>query len=219
MFARVLKLWSSIRGNSSIFDQADRLYFVICRFICTSNPGAASQFESLLFPPFNQILQLDIAEFTPYVFQLFSQLLSFNTETELSPQYQSMIGPLVQPSVWQQQGNYPYLLFMWIDLTVVLTLWFLLLDDQIGNIPALVKLLQAYFVKGSNWIVANNQLEPILGIFQKLVSSKINDHHAFELLTTIIETVPMYRFDICICLEMGPFSMPTTKTCIFFGSK
>lgn len=99
---------------------------------------------------------------------------------------------------------------------MVLTLYFLFLGEQIGNIPALVKLLQAYFIKGSSWIVANNQLEPILGIFQKLVSSKINDHHAFELLTTIIETVPMYRLHICICLEMGPFSMQTTKTCIIF---
>lgn len=150
---------SNPKFNHYVFESIGALI----RFICTSNPGAASQFENLLFPPFNQILQQDIAEFTPYVFQLFSQLLSFNTETELSPQYQSMIGPLVQPSVWQQQGN----------------------------IPALVKLLQAYFIKGSSWIVANNQLEPVLGIFQKLVSSKINDHHAFELLTTIIETVPM----------------------------
>ncbi|KAF9316527.1 importin-alpha export receptor [Podila horticola] len=150
---------SNPKFNHYVFESIGALI----RFICTSNPGAASQFESLLFPPFNLILQQDIAEFTPYVFQLFSQLLSFNTDTELSPQYQNMIAPLVQPSVWQQQGN----------------------------IPALVKLLQAYFVKGSSWIVANNQLEPILGIFQKLVSSKINDHHAFELLTTIIETVPM----------------------------
>jgi exportin-2 (importin alpha re-exporter) len=61
----------------------------------------------------------------------------------------------------------------------------------LGNVPALVKLLQAYLKSGSSWIVANNQLEPMLGVFQKLVSSKLNDHHAFELLQAIITYVPM----------------------------
>jgi exportin-2 (importin alpha re-exporter) len=61
----------------------------------------------------------------------------------------------------------------------------------VGNIPALVKLLQSYLQKGWPWIVANNQLEPLLGVCQKLVSSKINDHHSFELLQTMILNVPM----------------------------
>lgn len=56
----------------------------------------------------------------------------------------------------------------------------------------MVKLLQAYLQKGWPWIVANNQLEPLLGVCQKLVSSKINDHHSFELLQTMILNVPMY---------------------------
>lgn len=63
--------------------------------------------------------------------------------------------------------------------------------NSIGNIPALVKLLQAYLQKGADLIVANHQLEPILGVFQKLVSSKLNDHHGIELLQTMIIYVPM----------------------------
>lgn len=54
-----------------------------------------------------------------------------------------------------------------------------------------MKLLQAYLKSGANWIVANNQLEPMLGVFQKLVSSKLNDHHAFDLLQAIITYIPM----------------------------
>ncbi|KAG0324831.1 importin-alpha export receptor [Dissophora globulifera] len=150
---------SNPRFNHFVFESIGALI----KYICTANPAAAEQFESLLFQPFQVILQQDIAEFTPYVFQLLSQLLSFHTSTELSPAYQVMLPPLVQPTLWQQQGN----------------------------IPALVKLLQVYLQKGSTWIVANNQLEPLLGVFQKLVSSKINDHHAFELLQTMIVYVPM----------------------------
>lgn len=63
--------------------------------------------------------------------------------------------------------------------------------NSIGNIPALVKLLQAYLQKGADWIVSNRHLEPILGVFQKLVSSKLNDHHGIELLQTMVIYVPM----------------------------
>ncbi|KAI1314971.1 importin-alpha export receptor [Mortierella claussenii] len=150
---------SNPKFNHYVFESIGALI----RFICTANPETAEQFESLLFQPFQVILQQDIAEFTPYVFQLLSQLLSFNTRAELSPSYQAMLPPLVQPVLWQQQGN----------------------------IPALVKLLQAYLQKGASWIVANNHLEPLLGVFQKLVSSKLNDHHAFELLQSMILYVPM----------------------------
>ncbi|KAF9352787.1 importin-alpha export receptor [Mortierella sp. AD094] len=150
---------SNPKFNHYVFESIGALI----RFICTSTPEAAEQFESLLFQPFQVILQQDIAEFTPYVFQLLSQLLSFHTRAELSPAYQAMLPPLVQPTLWQQQGN----------------------------IPALVKLLQAYLQKGASWIVANNHLEPLLGVFQKLVSSKLNDHHAFDLLQTMIIYVPM----------------------------
>ncbi|KAI7823046.1 Cse1-domain-containing protein [Gamsiella multidivaricata] len=150
---------SNPKFNHYVFESIGALI----RFICTAQPEAAEQFESLLFQPFQVILQQDIAEFTPYVFQLLSQLLSFHTRPELSPAYQAMLPPLVQPTLWQQQGN----------------------------IPALVKLLQAYLQKGSSWIIANNHLEPLLGVFQKLASSKINDHHAFELLQTMIVYVPM----------------------------
>ncbi|KAF8928861.1 putative importin-alpha export receptor [Dissophora ornata] len=150
---------SNPKFNHYVFESIGALI----RFICTATPDAAEQFESLLFQPFQVILQQDIAEFTPYVFQLLSQLLSFHTRAELSPAYQAMLPPLVQPTLWQQQGN----------------------------IPALVKLLQAYLQKGSSWIIANNQLEPLLGVFQKLVSSKLNEHHAFELLQSMIIYVPM----------------------------
>ncbi|KAF9346193.1 importin-alpha export receptor, partial [Mortierella sp. NVP85] len=150
---------SNPKFNHYVFESIGALI----RFICTSTPEAAGQFENLLFQPLQAILQQDIAEFTPYAFQLLSQLLSFQTGAELSDRFKAMLPILVQPAVWQQQGN----------------------------TPALVKLLQAYLQKGAGWIVANRQLEPMLGVFQKLVSSKLNDHHGLELLQTMVVYVPM----------------------------
>ena len=42
--------------------------------------------------------------------------------------------------------------------------------------------LQAYLRKASPQIAANKQLEPLLGVFQKLNASKALDHEAFNLL-------------------------------------
>ena len=39
-------------------------------------------------------------------------------------------------------------------------------------------------------VVASNKLEPLLGVFQKLVASKLNDHEGFYLLQSLIEFLP-----------------------------
>ena len=56
---------------------------------------------------------------------------------------------------------------------------------KFGGLPAQVRwpcALQAYLRKASPQIAANKQLEPLLGVFQKLNASKALDHEAFNLL-------------------------------------
>ena len=57
----------------------------------------------------------------------------------------------------------------------------------LGNIPGLVKLMKAYVVKGADYIAQSNQISAFLGICQKLVASRMNDHYGFELLESIFE--------------------------------
>lgn len=52
--------------------------------------------------------------------------------------------------------------------------------EENGNHPALVRLLQAYIVNGASEVVPH--LLPILGVFQRLLSSKKNDFLGFYLL-------------------------------------
>lgn len=102
-------------------------------------------------------------EFTPYVFQLLAQLLEHHKKQDLTEAYVSLLNPLLNPPLWEQ-----------------------------GNIPALVRLLEAYLNKGVNTIVSSNKLEPILGIFQqKLINSRQNDQYALTLLNAVIKTVPL----------------------------
>ena len=40
------------------------------RVVCKSQPAAVATFEGVLFPHFQTILQQDVQEFVPYVFQV-----------------------------------------------------------------------------------------------------------------------------------------------------
>lgn len=135
----------------------------LIRFICPISEAALNEFEQMCFGPFQTILSQEVQEFTPYVFQLLAQLLEQHKGTELTPAYMALLTPLLNSGLWEH-----------------------------GNIPALVRLMQAYLDKGVTTILANNQLEPILGIFQqKLVYSRQFDFYGMQLLTNITSRVPM----------------------------
>ena len=136
---------------------------VLVRNVCSRDRNQTSQMEVLLFPPFQTVLQMEIVEFTPYVFQVLAQLLEYRPVGEgLGESYTMLFPPLLTPILWERKGN----------------------------VPALVRLLQAYFRKAGNELVAAGHLMGILGVFQKLVSSKANEASAFELLNSIICYLP-----------------------------
>ncbi|KAK4517849.1 uncharacterized protein ATC70_001197 [Mucor velutinosus] len=150
---------SNPKFNHYVFESIGALI----RFICPISEAALSEFENMCFGPFQTILSQEVQEFTPYVFQLLAQLLEQHQGVELTPAYIALLGPLLNPVLWEQ-----------------------------GNIPALVRLLQAYLDKGVNSILAGNQLEQILGIFQqKLIYSRQFDHYGMLLLNTVSTRVPI----------------------------
>ncbi|KAI8645460.1 Cse1-domain-containing protein [Parasitella parasitica] len=134
----------------------------LIRFICPISEAALTEFENMCFGPFQAILSQQVQEFSPYVFQLLAQLLEHHKGTELTPAYVDLLTLVLNPALWEH-----------------------------GNIPALVRLIQAYLNKGVSSILAHNQLEQILGIFQqKLVSSRKFEHYGMILLDTISLKVP-----------------------------
>jgi len=122
--------------------------------------AACGLFESLLFPPFNFILQQDVQEFTPYVFQILAQLLSCRRVGALSEPYRLLFVVLLRPDVWLNKGN----------------------------VPALSLLLRVYIRKGMADIVAMQSLEAVLGVFQKLLASKATEVEAFSLLRELVSS-------------------------------
>ncbi|XP_071966632.1 exportin-2 [Engystomops pustulosus] len=168
------------------------LFESIClsiRITCRSNPAAVNGFEEALFLVFTEILQSDVQEFMPYVFQVMSLLLEMHKD-DIPTSYMVLFPHLLQPVLW----------------------------ERTGNIPPLVRLLQAYLERGARTIASNatDKIPGLLGVFQKLVASKANDHQGFYLLNSIIEHLPLecvdqYKRQIFIVLFQRLQNSKTTK--------
>ena len=138
-------------------------------------PSHPEKLENDLYPPFASILQNDVqgkliifminvyanfsSEFMPYVFQLFAALLESRPDGPLSEFYKALIAPVLMPALWESRGN----------------------------VPALSRLLSSIIPRAAADIVANNQIEPILGIFQRLMAGKTKTElYSFDVLEAVI---------------------------------
>ncbi len=134
---------------------------VLVKSVCSTNPNGGDALEKMLFEPFTTILQADIAEFTPYVFQILAQLLEYRPSgSALSPAFAGLFQPLLTPAIWEKKGN----------------------------VPAITRLLQAYICKAAIELIPF--LNPTLGVFQKLISSKATETSAFEILNSALLHFP-----------------------------
>ena len=61
-----------------------------------------------------------------------------------------------------------------------------------GNVPALVKLVTSIIPRGASEMARDGQVEPVLGVFQKLVSTKANESYGFDILESVIANFSVY---------------------------
>jgi exportin-2 (importin alpha re-exporter) len=139
-------------------------------------PSNAALFNEKLWGPFHQILVEDVtgksrspmfmnlantfSEFMQYVFQILAQLLESSPSETISENYKALLGPLLNPTLWETRGN----------------------------VPACTRLLSAVIPRASQAIQAEDQIAPVLGIFQKLLSGKKSEVLAFDILDSIVKS-------------------------------
>lgn len=166
------------------------LFECICCIIkntCQTNQHLAEKFENTLFPIVENVLVRDVGEFLPYVFQILSLLLKVRP-SPVPTAYMVVYPLLLTPVLWERQGN----------------------------IPALVRLLQAFVQKAPDKVTMDDKLPALLGVFQKLIASKSNDHEGFYLLSSLVEHLEpaklnMHLKNILIVLFQRLQSSKTTK--------
>jgi exportin-2 (importin alpha re-exporter) len=157
--ARVSKNPRNPQFNHYLFESVA----VLVRSVCAKNPSATPALENLLFPPFQTVLQMEVLELSPYVFQILAQLLEFRSVENGLGQYEGLFRPLLTPTLWERKGD----------------------------IPALTRLVQAYLMKAAPMLVNGGHLVGILGCFQKLLSSPSTEADAFNLLNALVLYVPL----------------------------
>ncbi|XP_059055862.1 exportin-2 [Achroia grisella] len=158
--------------------------------VTKANPSAISAFEDALFPIFQEILQNDVQEFMPYVFQMLSLLLELRGGggADANDPYCVLLPCLVAPALWQRPAN----------------------------VRPLVRLLCAFIAARPDAVLQSGRLNAILGVFQKLIASKTNDHEGFYLIQTMFfkfgeQVMQPYTKQIITLLFQRLSSSKTTK--------
>jgi exportin-2 (importin alpha re-exporter) len=154
---RVMKNPRNPGFNHSLFESIA----LLVKNCCSADPTKTVELEALLFPPFQHILQMEVAEFSPYVFQILAQLLEYRPEgSGLGDAYGALFPVLLTPQLWVATGN----------------------------VPALVRFLQAYLKRAAAELLGH--LVPMLGIFQKLLASKATEQGSMDLLSSLTIYIP-----------------------------
>ncbi|KAL9052099.1 MAG: hypothetical protein Q9162_005616 [Coniocarpon cinnabarinum] len=138
------------------------LFESIGALIRFAGPSQPDKLENAFFDPFMLVLTDNVYEFIPYAFQLFAALLEANPTAPISDNFTKLIQPVLSAQLWETRGN----------------------------TPALARLLVALISRGSTHILQNNQLQPILGLFQLLISSKSYESLGFDVLDALILHIP-----------------------------
>ena len=173
IFERVSKNPVNPHYNHYLFE----CYAVLIKSCCTA-PGqtpegigaVCDQFEGLLFPPFQSILGQDVTEFTPYVFQIMAQLMAYRPGNGWSEGYRVLFAPVLAPVLWDKGAE---------------------VEDRYANVPGLTDLLHSYIRRDINSVLAANSLPGVLGVFQKLLASRITEQWSFRILDGLFMHCPL----------------------------
>lgn len=125
---------------------------------CEKDKAYLANFENLLFPIIQNILTNDIMEFMPYAFQILSLLLEYHPKGQVPPTYIELFNLFLTPELWERSAN----------------------------APPMVRYITAFIARSSHEIAARGKIEPLLGVFQKLIASRANDHLGFSILQALI---------------------------------
>jgi exportin-2 (importin alpha re-exporter) len=106
--------------------------------VCAVHAEALPAFDSTLCPLVRQILDQDVQEFAPYVFQLLSMLLELHRKAggAVPQSHMEMLSPLLMPVFWERPGY----------------------------VPALAPLIVSYLRGAAAHIVSNSQVSAIIKV-------------------------------------------------------
>ncbi|XP_075669283.1 exportin-2-like [Castanea sativa] len=143
---------------------------ILVKRTCERDPSLILAFAAGLFPSLQLILGNGVTELFPYAFQLLAQVIELN-RPPIPPGYMQIFENLLSPEPWKKASN----------------------------VPALVRLLQAFLQKAPHELKQEGRLIKVLEIFNTLISSTSTAEQGFYVLKTIIESLEYDVIEPNIC--------------------
>ncbi|KAK7729252.1 importin-alpha export receptor, partial [Cytospora paraplurivora] len=156
----LISIISVIKANPSNPRFYYYLFEAIGALVRFSDPSQEAKLHARLWEPFSYILNEDVSEFVPYVFQIFAALLETAPTSPLPGNFNTLLAPILAPTVWETRGN----------------------------VPGCARFLAAIIPKAKQTILDSKQLVQILGIFQRLLAVKKTEQNAFDILEAVAAT-------------------------------
>jgi exportin-2 (importin alpha re-exporter) len=124
-------------------------------------PEVAAQFEAAVMPHAAAIIQNDVLEFQPYLYQVLAAYL--DARAPFAGAVRSMLPALLAPLQWQRRGG----------------------------VPALASLMCAFLERGgAPALLADGALPPLLAAWRGVLAVKGQEAHAFALLDALFLHLP-----------------------------
>ncbi|CAN8095921.1 unnamed protein product [Discula destructiva] len=158
VLSHLINITSNIKTNPSNPRFYYYLFEAIGALVRFSDPSQETQIFERMWQPFSYILNEDVSEFVPYVFQIFSALIEATPTNELPGTIGTLFAFILEPAVWETRGN----------------------------VPGCARFLTAMIPKGKRVILETGQLEQILGVFQRLLAGKKTEPYAFDILESVV---------------------------------
>eukprot|EP00696_Hemimastix_kukwesjijk_P002672 gnl/Hemi2/13284_TR4554_c0_g1_i1.p1 gnl/Hemi2/13284_TR4554_c0_g1~~gnl/Hemi2/13284_TR4554_c0_g1_i1.p1 ORF type:complete len:950 (+),score=365.35 gnl/Hemi2/13284_TR4554_c0_g1_i1:155-3004(+) len=137
----------------------------LLRYSASTTPTGVAEAATILLDPLKQILNMDIAEFAPYVFQLLALLVEMHP-LPLLADLTSMVPGLLTPGLWLKSTN----------------------------VAQLTRLVQA-FIQQIGRELNKDVVLLVLGVFQQMISSNMTDHFGFQILQSMLQYMDVSQYD------------------------
>lgn len=143
---------------------------VLARSLITAQAAAHPIVESLVLPVLSDILEADVVDFFPYVFQLYALLIDSappgslaGTGSASAGTYVALLRKLLLPVLW----------------------------DRSGLISAQSRLIQAYIRSAPERLVKESLVEPLLGLCQHLLGALASAQDGYSILIALMAALPV----------------------------
>lgn len=157
LMGRVARSPANPRFNHFLFEALASLL----RTSVAPQPEVAAQFDAAIVPHAAAIIQNEVLEFQPYLYQILAVYL--DQRADFAGTVRSMLPALLAPQQWQRRGG----------------------------VPALASLMCVFLARGGAApLVADGALGPLLNGWRCALAVKGNEGHAFSLLDALLLHLP-----------------------------